>query len=270
MEKESIKRMDTFNNGYTALSEIGGKNGDMLMDYGVLSLKKGQEWTDRTELEKAYLLVQGEVEFCWDGEVRRVSRSDCFNELPYVLHLPKSKEGTIRCISDNAEVTVSRTENEMKFDPKFYEPGMYEDEYRGKGLMGETSTRIVREVFGYKTAPYSKMVLGEVIGFPGKWSSYPPHHHHQPEIYYYKTLPENGFGFCDLGDEVLKVTNNDTVFIRDGQIHPHVTAPGYALWYLWVIRHLDDDPYITPTFVDEHKWVTEPNAHIWQGPKQDK
>ena len=32
------------------------------------------------------------------------------------------------------------------------------------------------------------------------------------------------------------------------------------MYYLWVIRHLDDEPYITPTFVPEHKWVTDKDA----------
>ena len=37
------------------------------------------------------------------------------------------------------------------------------------------------------------------------------------------------------------------------------------MWYLWVIRHIDGDPYITPTFVPEHLWVTDPDKEkdIW-------
>ena len=37
----------------------------------------------------------------------------------------------------------------------------------------------------------------------------------------------------------------------------------YALWYLWIIRHLDGAPYITPIFVPEFKWVEAPDAVIW-------
>jgi len=129
--------------------------------------------------------------------------------------------------------------------------------------MKETSTRIVRTIFDLRNAPDARLVLGEVIGFPGKWSSYPPHHHPQPEIYYYKTNPENGFGYAELGDDVVKVKQNDAVLIAPGLTHPQCTAPGYALWYLWVIRHLDDQPYITPVFVPEHLWVLEKDARIW-------
>lgn len=41
------------------------------------------------------------------------------------------------------------------------------------------------------------------------------------------------------------------------------------MWYLWVIRHLENDPYITPTFLPEHLWVTEPGAEMWP-PENDK
>ena len=60
--------------------------------------------------------------------------------------------------------------------------------------------------------------------------------------------------------------NNDTVFIRPGLTHPHCTAPGYALWYLWAIRHLDGQPYRNPecpVFLPEHLWVMEEGAKYW-------
>ncbi|MFT5875577.1 MAG: 5-deoxy-glucuronate isomerase, partial [Clostridium sp.] len=120
-----------------------------------------------------------------------------------------------------------------------------------------------RTVFDKSNSPDSNLVVGEVIDHPGKWSSYPPHYHPQPEIYFYKFNPENGYGFSELGEDAVKLRQNDTVKILDNATHPQITAPGYAMYYLWVIRHLDGNPYITPTFVPEHLWVTEPDAKIW-------
>ena len=37
--------------------------------------------------------------------------------------------------------------------------------------------------------------------------------------------------------------SNSTVLITKKETHPQTTAPGYAMWYLWVIRHLENDPY---------------------------
>ena len=258
-----VKGKSAHDYGYTAIGEMGGKNRDMLMDFGVLRMKKGDVFTDDSALEKAYLLVYGQVEFAWEGNTHAQSRGNCFDDGPTALHVPKTVAVTITALSEDAEINVLRTDNDTVFPAKLYLPEETPDEHRGAGLMKETSTRIVRTIFDYNNAPYANLVLGEVIGFPGKWSSYPPHHHPQPEIYYYKTNPGHGFAYAELGEDVVKVRNNDTVCIGAGLTHPHSTPPGYALWYLWAIRHLPGNPYITPTFLPEHLWVQEKDAVYW-------
>ena len=253
--------------GYTPITEVGG---EMLMDFGVLRLKKGQNYENEQPLERAFMLIYGEVTLEWDGNTKTVSRRNCFDDSPWTLHVPQNAAVKITGVAEDTEITYHATDNETAFECRLYTPEECEDEFRGAGLMREASTRIVRTVFDKSNAPWSNLVLGEVIGFPGKWSSYPPHHHPQPEVYYYKTNPVGGWGYCDLGDEVLKVQNNDTVMISAGHIHPHVTAPGYALWYMWVIRHLEGQPYITPTFLPEHLWVLEKDAKYWGDSKQGK
>jgi 5-deoxy-glucuronate isomerase len=100
--------------------------------------------------------------------------------------------------------------------------------------------------------------LGEVINSPGKWSSYPPHHHLQPEFYHYRfTLPQ-GYGHAELGDDILKIRHGDTVEIPGGLDHAQVSAPGYGMYYLWVVRHLPKQPYTGFEFTREHEWVLDP------------
>ncbi len=245
------------------LSHIADLRGEMKMDFDVLILGKGKTYRDDRELEKACLLVAGEVRFDYDGKTYAQARSNCFDEPPTALHVSKSTAVTLTALSETCEIDILRTDNGRDFESRLYLPGDTPDEFRGAGLMHGTSTRIVRTIFDYRNAPYANLVLGEVIGFPGKWSSYPPHHHPQPEIYYYKTNPENGFAYAETGDTVHKVHNNDTVFISPGDTHPQCTPPGYALWYLWAIRHLEGNPYGTPTFVPEYLWVQEKNAVYW-------
>ena len=79
--------------------------------------------------------------------------------------------------------------------------------------------------------------------------------------------PENGFGLLKLGDEGVVLEHNDTVKIYPNVVHPQVAAPGYAMYFLWVIRHLDGNPYVTPTFEEEHLWVEAPDAVIWPDKK---
>lgn len=252
--------------GYTSVTEMNGKNSEMLMDFGILRMRKGDVFTDDRALEKAYLLVYGTVRFEWDGKTHEEHRENCYDVPPTALHVSKKTGVKITALSDDAEINVMRTDNETEFEAKLYLPSDTPDEFRGKGSMHETSTRIVRTIFDYSNAPYANLVLGEVIGFPGKWSSYPPHHHPQPEVYYYKTNPSNGFAYAELGDDVVKVHCNDTVLIAPGLTHPQCTPPGYALWYLWAIRHLPGDPYAQPkypVFLDEHLWVQNKDQEYW-------
>ncbi|HBP38231.1 MAG TPA: 5-deoxyglucuronate isomerase [Clostridiales bacterium] len=255
--------LDRSENCYFPISEIAGDHRGTGMDFGLLRLCQDQEFQEAPDFERAYLLIFGEVTLEWAGRRVRISRGNCFDDSPWVLQVPGGMPVRITGAGAVSELSVHRVRNDRPFATRLYTPGETADEYRGAGTLGETATRIVRTVFDFTTAPWSNLVLGEVIGFPGKWSSYPPHSHPQPEIYHYRTCPRSGFAYCDLGEEVLKVQDRDTVFITDGCIHPHVTAPGYALWYLWVIRHLDGNPYIAPDFVSEHQWVTAQTARFW-------
>jgi 5-deoxy-glucuronate isomerase len=268
-----LKHPAPFARGYEAIVDRSGPNADMLMDFGILTLGPKDSWDAGSADEKALLLMSGAIEFSWKdegGSERRafVSRRNLFDEAPTVLHLPSGTDARIVAGTESAELSISRTSNIHYFPPHLYEASECRSEERGKGTMRETSTRIVRTVFDDSNAKLSNLVLGEVIGVPGRWSSYPPHHHPQPEIYHYRFLPEHGFGLTAIGDETYQLRERDTVLIREGQIHPHVTAPGYAMWYLWVIRHLEGRRYVTPIFVPEHLWVTERGADIWCLPSE--
>ncbi|WP_434565027.1 5-deoxy-glucuronate isomerase [Thermoanaerobacterium thermosaccharolyticum] len=258
-----IRQSKPFPFGYTPITTIDEVQHNTNMDFGILKFKKDGIEKNKEQKERAYLLIQGEVIFQWSNQSQVAKRENCFDEDPWVLHVPQNVEVTITGIKEGSEIAVIKTTNSKEFSAKLYTPQEVRSEQRGKGTMKETSTRTVRTVFDYSNAPYSNLVLGEVIDHPGKWSSYPPHYHPQPEIYFYKFYPDNGYGFAELGEEVLKVKNNDTVKILNNATHPQTTAPGYAMYYLWVIRHIDGNPYITPTFVPEHLWVTQPDAKIW-------
>lgn len=260
-----IKGPREFPFGYTSLSAIGDTNGAR-MDFGILRMRKGEVHHDAQKLERAYLLIGGEVDFLCEGVSVPAKRGSCFDDAPWVMHVPAGVEIAVSARCDS-ELSFHGVENDKAFPPRIYRPEECADEMRGAGTMRETSTRIVRTVFDKSNAPLSNLVLGEVITFPGKWSSYPPHHHPQPEIYFYKFMPANGYGISQLGDNAAVVEENSTVFIVENETHPQTAAPGYAMWYLWVICHLDGEPYIQPVFVPEHEWVKNPDAVFWPDKK---
>jgi len=67
--------------GYTEISAINGIHKDMGMDFGVLRLAKGQTFEDDQPLEKAYLLVYGEIAIIAGKEEKLISRSNCFGNV---------------------------------------------------------------------------------------------------------------------------------------------------------------------------------------------
>ena len=275
-----IKHPVPFSNGYEEIVGRKGPNADMLMDFGHLSLAEGEAWASPASVptgalagdERAFLLVGGSVTFAWKGGAHaagngQARRTSLFDEEPTVLSVPASCDVSITA-STEAELYVVATSNAVDFEPRLYLPADCYGEERGRGAMRGASTRIVRTVFDDTNAKLSNLVIGEVIGAPGRWSSYPPHHHPQPEIYHYRFLPTQGFGFTAIGGRPYLLGERDTILIRDTEDHPQVTAPGYAMWYLWFIRHLDGNRYAIQTFDPAHVWVADPGADIWKLPSE--
>ncbi len=260
-----IRQKVPFGEGYTAITELDGKHREMLMDFGILKIKKGDIFQSDESKERAFLLVEGEVVFEWEGNRVEARRISCFDENPWVLHLPENVKVSIRSLKEGTELAVQKTLNKKSFDSKLYTQNECRSEQFGAGTMNETSTRTVRTVFDAQNAPASNMVIGEVINHPGKWSSYPPHDHPQPEVYHFRFYPENGFGYSGQGDEVVTVKHRDTVTIAPFFTHPQVAAPGYAMYYIWMIPHLKDARFgpDSRNWLAKHNWVMDPNAKIW-------
>jgi 5-deoxy-glucuronate isomerase len=233
---------------------MDGQDDDMLQELSILRLKPGQVLESAQPLERVFLLLRGRVRFTQGKTSAEAGRTSLFDDPPWALQAPASARVEIAA-RDEAELILLQTENARDFPARIHSPSTCRSERRGEGTVGEAATRIVRTMFDNRDAPASNLVVGEVVAPPGRWSSYPPHHHPQPEIYYYRFAPENGFGFAMVGDQSFTVRTGDTVLIRSGQVHPQAAAPGYAMWYLWSIRHLDGNRYGTPVYQDEHAWT---------------
>ena len=177
--------------------------------------------------------------------------------LAAVMHVPRKTKVSITA-AEGTEILVQQTDNERDFEPVFYTPEMCLYQEFGKGQWGGTGHRICSTVFDYDNATYSNMVLGEVFNQPGKWSSYPPHHHPQPEVYYYQFDKPQGFGACFVGENVYKSVHGSASYITDGNDHHQVVASGYEMCYVWMIRHLENDPWIKTRIDDpDHKWLLD-------------
>ena len=259
-----VRQDKPFANGYTPITQQHGQHREMLLDFGILKLEPGTQETYQAGRERAWLLIEGTVTFVWNDRVETVTRNSCFDEAPYVLHVPNNCDVTVKT-DHGCEICVEQVDNEKLFEPRLYTPDDIRTDIFGSGTLNETSIRSVRTVFDGEINPLSNMVLGEVINHPGKWSSYPPHDHPQPEIYHYRFLPSQGFGISILDDEAHVVKNGDTSLILPNKTHSQGAAPGYAMYYIWMIPHLPNDRWLPTTryYRDEHKWLLDAGAKIW-------
>lgn len=250
-----------FDNGYNEMVSATAHPEMMGMEYGVIAMTAGDVMNFDFAQEVVYTLLSGQVTFSWAGQQESVSRADVFHEGGTLLHVPQKTAVEIECLSADAEIAVSKTLNSKNFPARLLreQDCISSNELRGAGLMNECSTRLVRTFFDRTTCPETNFYIGEVVHYPGKWSSYPPHFHVEPELYYYKFLPENGYGLAEYGDDAFKVRNNDLTGMPANVTHAQVVAPGYAEYYLWCIR-LQDDKNIDTIFVPEYLWVTAPDA----------
>ncbi len=258
-----IQQKQDFTPGFHPITTLEGQYQDMLMDFGLLKANAGLFFHDDADLERIFILLYGKIEIRWAGSREVVSRQSYLDDNLWCLNVPAGIKVEIVGLAEDSEVVVIRTENDARFEPTVRCGAAIVREVRGEGSMNGAGTRIVRTAQDVSISPQSKIMFGEDVHYPGKWAGFPSHYHAQPEIYFYKMYPENGFGLLRLGDEGVLLEHNDTVLIRPDLVHPQVAAPGYAMYFLWIIRHLDGNPYIKPTFEPEHLWVEQPGAQYW-------
>lgn len=257
-----------FPSGYSPVTSATGAPlrcvPDLQIDFGLFTFVAGDFHTETHPLESVWVLLRGSADVEFPGLRATVSRPGIFDTPPTAVHLGPRTPVTIRTQAAGSEWAVVRVANERSFPPRLYRPSDLQPEYRGAGLVQNAALRNVRLIFDRTTRPESNLVLGEVINFPGRWSSYPPHHHDQPEIYHYRFTEPTGYGHAELGDDVVKVRDGDTVVIPPGLDHAQVSAPGYGMYYLWMIRHLPGNPYTGFTFTEDHRWTLDPARQGWR------
>lgn len=257
-------------NGYNSYFRMETSVGRLsMMDAGILKLNKGENYTFlENDKELAVLLIEGAARFVFQKEAHDALRQNPFDFGGYCMHVPRNTVCSIMATTF-CEFYIQSTNNSNDFIAHLYTPDEISITRAGaNGELQGTMQRNICTYFDYDNAPYSNMVLGEVINWPGRWSSYPPHHHPQPEIYYYRFDKPQGFGIGFANGEIFKTDDHGMLLITDG-FHSQAAAPGYAMMYVWGIRHLPNDPW-KKTRIDcpEHDWLLKKDAVIWSENKK--
>ncbi len=241
---------------YTDLDDLTG------IAFSLIRLEAGQQFgMDAEDVECCLVALSGQGTLSCARKSLQFDRPSWIGQGPTAIHCStacNSDASALRAMAGDAgcELALCRVRNPKPFDTQFFLPKDVREEHRGRGILDDTCYRLVRTAFDRENAPAAaQLVLGEVVAFPGRWSSYPPHHHRQPELYYYRFDPAQGYGHAELGDQVFQVRNHDLLRIAGNRDHAQTAAPGYHMYYLWAVRHLPDDPYTGFEFHPDHAWL---------------
>ena len=244
-----------FNNGLNPYNQAHDETG---MEFDILIMQPGDDFKiSDNKREIALIIIEGAGDVKFEDTSLTFNRPNWVDNDPTVVHMSAGESTVLNAVSET-RVAIVKTLNNDKFKGKVYYPENIDTEHRGKDQLGDTCYRLVRLAFdGTITPPESKLVIGEVLNFPGKWSSYPPHHHSQPELYYYELSPKWGYGHGELGDDVHKIKNGDILAITGSRVHSQTSAPGFYMYYLWAIRHDDNKRYDGFTYVKSFENMLE-------------
>lgn len=254
--------------GYNEYLDLEKDDAGTMMDVGILVMEGGDGYIlDEAEKETALSLLEGKVVMRYADQEVFCDRPDMFRHEAWCLLVSAGTQVKLEARS-HCEIYLQKTRSDVHFAPVLYRPEDVQVQHAGNDgeLMG-CMRRDIKTFFDYENAPFSKMVLGEVLNFPGKWSSYPPHHHPQPEVYLHRFDHPQGFGVSFANGEAYTSRHNGLTVVNHG-FHSQGAAPGYAMCYLWGIRHLDGDPWEKTRIDDEeHKWLSaeDPNDRIYKG-----
>jgi 5-deoxy-glucuronate isomerase len=242
-----------------------GKDTDAI-DLGYGHLKPGEALEAGGRDEVVAVVMRGDVQ-AWAGDAdlgRTPYRSDPFTAAGHAVYAPP--DAPLQLVAGDVGAVVAV----MSAPPGADEPGpariIGPDAQRVATVGGGNWQRTVRTILGPDDAA-ARLLVGETLNPPGNWSSYPPHKHdeHVPpeevaleEVYLFRVAPDGGFGVQLLyepgAERTFVVRDGDVAVIRSGY-HPVVAAPGYDLYYLWVLA--GEGRQMVPRLDPQHAWVQE-------------
>jgi len=233
---------------------------------GLANLPAGEAWPFETGgCEWTVVVLSGSVR-AYAGQSELTdgplgSRANVFDGKASAVYLPPGTKGRIEAVTP-ARLAVCQAVSDTGAKPT----AITSEAVRTKTVGAYNWRREVHDIVDQRLAA-GRLLVGETFNRTGCWSSYPPHRHDEDrpplevnleEIYFFQVDPPQGFGFQRVYtddrslDESYAVEHDDVVILPRGY-HPVAAAPGYRVYYLWLMAGTGrtmcpfDDP--------QHAWV---------------
>lgn len=212
---------------------------------GVLTLLKNKRYRSSTEMrETAVVVLSGTVYVSVQGKKYKLGkRKDVFSGKPEMIYIPINEVFEIKA-DKNSELIITSALGKTKKRVIVKKGSELKKRVAGRGYFE-------RHIFDLLTAndDADALLMGETFHIDGGWSCIPPHKHDKDrlplesnleEVYFFKIMPENGFGFERLYSEGEKfdktwVLKNNSVLSMPFGYHALAVSPGYRLYYFWVL-----------------------------------
>ncbi len=178
-----------------------------------------------------------------------------------IIYVPKGKNALLYNESDTFSLIIIG-EGNAKEEYNIYVKRFSEAEGFTSGYEGYR-----RNIFNMITEkdPSDSLLVGYTEGWPGEWTSYPPHKHDDKmEVYVYYGI-DKGFGLQMVETEesfvAHKVTNYDAVVILRGY-HPNVATPKTRICYLWILTQLYGERTMKVEVHPEYRDIPMGKTHL--------
>ena len=263
-----------YREGYTHI--VGPENSPLkFISFGRLQLPiEGAPYTAQTGGNEVVLDILagvadvavkcGDTTYQFDGIG---GRKTPFEGRPTLVVLPPGSQYSVKARSTMLDIAVCAGPA-----PGGGTPAVIGPQDSGTRVVGQANFQRQVHEGTVGTGKTVRLMVGETLGKPGCWSSYPPHKHDeerpgevpQEEVYFYQIQPKQGFGIQVLYDAPDRADGRDAAFvIHDGDTlvldhgyHPFVSAPGYQAHYVWVL-YAESDVYGSWSDDPRHAWVKE-------------
>ena len=237
-----------------------------LLSFSILNLAKGMEHASNTaDQEGGLVILSGVVTLVIAGQPHPGlgRRTSVFAGKATGAYLPPGTAWSVQAESA-AELAVCTSPSQSAGPAQVITP----DEVRVASAGNWNWRREVHNIIGPNVPQAQRLLIGETFNPPGNWSSYPPHKHEEDdypfqvnmqEIYHFRFNPPQGFGFQRLYTDDLTLDETYTLRHLDNTLmprgyHPVVAAPGYQLYYLWMMAG-PNDRRMAPMDDPQHAWV---------------